>query len=547
MSPRHIPPGKEDLWRRQEEIDAEYARVSRDLDAADRKARRLYEEFGEDSITEEADEEVARLCDELTRVTEVSNRVYMERMAGLTSWIDQDPTAPICGTCQGAGHRPGTAGHDVSDACPDCRGWGREHQASFTWNEGAQAFIDPATGREVDILSPDHGRPDPPPKLPPTATPDIPSPTGGTEMRKLCEGDDLPPDLPLGGDCPAETMRILPGYGPYEYQCHGDAGHKGDHYAAADTTSGREFIAAVWDDEEAARNFREQAEQAARDEVDYERDRRRFMGEPSRETPYDKPHPTSSEYMAAVDAWMKGGGTLRQFDGMWADYMAGNGQKPEPRHIDPADKQREAEQMQREENEREAREADQQAREDRDGAGPDRLPWWWPKDLSQQSFNDATELAARIGNLRDYMESKGDPLELVAWAQRLYEKALQAQKEAGDRMNQRIAERKQREERDKQPPTGGGQGGTGMSDLENARGQIMTAKASGDNALAALGQASSDMEDTANGLRAGAEGSNQPEADEAFAEIQEGMTKVGEGQQLLAQALQKFEGVAQRL
>jgi len=152
--PRHIPPGKEDLWRAQAQADAEVTRLEKAIAKAEHTARELAAAFGPaDSITEGADREVERLYAEHDRATAVANRVYDERMDGLSSWIDTDPTAPVCTDCHGAGNRPGTAGRDVADSCPGCRGWGRAPTEPIaTWDEASGQWVNPATGQAVDLL-----------------------------------------------------------------------------------------------------------------------------------------------------------------------------------------------------------------------------------------------------------------------------------------------------------------------------------------------------------------------------------------------------------
>lgn len=148
----HIPPGREHLWRRQEESDAELARLDAALKAAEAHAAELAEALHpDDSIVEDADREVERLHDAYNRAVAVNDRIYAERIAGLTSWIDHDPTAPVCTTCGGTGGPPG---HDAHGACPTCRGWGREDRPPIpVWSEKDKQWIDPTTGRPVDLLA----------------------------------------------------------------------------------------------------------------------------------------------------------------------------------------------------------------------------------------------------------------------------------------------------------------------------------------------------------------------------------------------------------
>jgi len=161
--PRHIPPGKEDLYRRQEQADAEVARVEAKLDAATKRRDDLVEALGwDDPLVNEADEEMAAALDEHNRAVAVADRVYQERMAGLSSWIDEDPTAPVCPDCHGAGGPPGADAHGT---CTTCRGWGRESRPPIPeWDAKDQEWINPATGRTVDLLAdpPKSAKPAPP-------------------------------------------------------------------------------------------------------------------------------------------------------------------------------------------------------------------------------------------------------------------------------------------------------------------------------------------------------------------------------------------------
>jgi prefoldin subunit 5 len=86
-----------------------------------------------------------------------------------------------------------------------------------------------------------------------------------------------------------------------------------------------------------------------------------------------------------------------------------------------------------------------------------------------------------------------------------------------------------------------------MPNIDEARAGIMSAHQSAQQGLAELSQAHRSLEDAQNGLRHGTEGSNQPEADQANAQLAEAITKVEEARQQVASALQEFEGVAQRL
>lgn len=140
--PAHIPPGKEDLYRRQAESDAELDRLDKASDAAEKSRNDLAKALGwDDPLVDEADEEMVRLLDERSRAFAVNQRIYDERMTGLSSWIDSDPTAPVCPVCKGGG-------------CKTCRGWGREHREPIpAWSDEAKAWINPATGREVDLLA----------------------------------------------------------------------------------------------------------------------------------------------------------------------------------------------------------------------------------------------------------------------------------------------------------------------------------------------------------------------------------------------------------
>lgn len=86
-----------------------------------------------------------------------------------------------------------------------------------------------------------------------------------------------------------------------------------------------------------------------------------------------------------------------------------------------------------------------------------------------------------------------------------------------------------------------------MPNVDEARGSIMSAHNSAQQGLSQLTSAHSSLEDAQNGLRYGTEGSNQPEADQAHAQLTEAINKIDEARQQVASALQEFEGVAQRL
>jgi hypothetical protein len=169
VMPTHIPPGREDLWRRQAESDARLAALEADLKDAERKATDLATVLDrDDSIVEDADREGERLHDAYNREVAVNDRIYTERTAGLTSWIDHDPTAPICPDCQGTGGPPG---HDAHGACKTCRGWGREDRPPIpVWNEQDKQWIDPTTGRPVDLLAEKPAQPTAAKPSPPTPT-----------------------------------------------------------------------------------------------------------------------------------------------------------------------------------------------------------------------------------------------------------------------------------------------------------------------------------------------------------------------------------------
>ena len=76
---------------------------------------------------------------------------------------------------------------------------------------------------------------------------------------------------------------------------------------------------------------------------------------------------------------------------------------------------------------------------------------------------------------------------------------------------------------------------------------VMSAHQSGQSGLAELAAAHSSLEDAQNGLRHGAEGSNQPEAEQANGLLAEAMAKLDEVRSQVASALAEFEGVAARL
>lgn len=173
---RHIPPGREQLWQRQAESDARLAQLNAQMQAAQAHAEALAEALDpDDAIVEDANREVERLHDDYCREVAVNDRVYTERLAGLTSHLDHDPTAPICDTCQGTGGPPG---HDAHGACPTCRGWGRESRPPIpVWHDADEhhpaGWYDPATGRPVDLLAdPAAAKPGPSPQAaaPPTTS-----------------------------------------------------------------------------------------------------------------------------------------------------------------------------------------------------------------------------------------------------------------------------------------------------------------------------------------------------------------------------------------
>jgi exonuclease VII small subunit len=86
-----------------------------------------------------------------------------------------------------------------------------------------------------------------------------------------------------------------------------------------------------------------------------------------------------------------------------------------------------------------------------------------------------------------------------------------------------------------------------MPNIEEARAGIMSANHNAEQGLSELARAHASLEDAQNALRHGTEGSNQPEADQAHAQLAEAMTKIDEARQQVQSALQEFEGVAQRL
>ncbi len=86
-----------------------------------------------------------------------------------------------------------------------------------------------------------------------------------------------------------------------------------------------------------------------------------------------------------------------------------------------------------------------------------------------------------------------------------------------------------------------------MTTVEDARTGIMAAHASGESAQAQLSAAYTSLEDAANGLRHGTEGSKQPEADQAQAQRAAALEKVDEARWQVSAALAEFEGVASRL
>ena len=86
-----------------------------------------------------------------------------------------------------------------------------------------------------------------------------------------------------------------------------------------------------------------------------------------------------------------------------------------------------------------------------------------------------------------------------------------------------------------------------MPNIDEARSGIMSAHHSAQQGLSELMRAYTSLEDAQNGLRHGTEGSNQPEADQAHAQLAEALNRIDEARQQVSSALQEFEGVAQRL
>lgn len=103
-------------------------------------------------------------------------------------------------------------------------------------------------------------------------------PNQETDMP-LREGDPPPADsADWDGDCPHTIERHVAGYGSFDYKCTKTLGHSGHHVSMADTSSGREFVAAVWSPTEADEETRRKTARAESDAAAYERDRRRFLG-----------------------------------------------------------------------------------------------------------------------------------------------------------------------------------------------------------------------------------------------------------------------------
>lgn len=90
-------------------------------------------------------------------------------------------------------------------------------------------------------------------------------------------------------------------------------------------------------------------------------------------------------------------------------------------------------------------------------------------------------------------------------------------------------------------------GGTGMTNVQDARLGIMAGHQSGLEANAHIGQAINSTEAALGQLRHAVEGSNQPEADEANAELAAAIDKLEEARAQVVSALSKFESVAQAL
>lgn len=188
MANRYIPAGREDLYRRQAIADAEVVRLEAAYKAAERKARELAQVLDrDDALVEDAEAEADRLYDEWGRAQAVADRIYQERTAGLSSWIDTSPHLPVCSACGGTGG-PRLAGGGIEDArtsCRTCRGWGREDDGRgnlSVWNEKDQCWYDPATGRKVDV--PEPSLDDPPKKNDPPTTRTT-GPTGATTMPNI--------------------------------------------------------------------------------------------------------------------------------------------------------------------------------------------------------------------------------------------------------------------------------------------------------------------------------------------------------------------------
>ena len=86
-----------------------------------------------------------------------------------------------------------------------------------------------------------------------------------------------------------------------------------------------------------------------------------------------------------------------------------------------------------------------------------------------------------------------------------------------------------------------------MTTVEDARLGIMAGHSSGLDACQHIGQAIDSTEAALGQLRHAVEGSNQPEADEAGAELAAVIDKLEEARAQAVSALAKFEGVAARL
>jgi hypothetical protein len=213
--------------------------------------------------------------------------------------------------------------------------------------------------------------------------------------------------------------------------------------------------------------------------------------------------------------------------------------------------------------------------------------WWLDgKDTSKMSFNEVSELAIRAGDLRDEMQRQGDPPERIAEVDREYQRLLEAQQAAGQRMNERRAARADPPPPSKESPvndatkgaiegasqvtptglataaasaatgkdiksplaaaaTGGGTsgGGSGMSSMTEARGHVSNAKQQLETSAGAAQQIIQSLEEALQSLMAGVDESEQNEASEAIAQIQQLISSYQDLQGQASQVSSSLDGI----